>query len=361
MWNAAPALTVTTEQRRVLEAWSRAPSTPQAVATRAKIVLLAADGVANNSIAAQLGVTRVSVIQWRRRFVDEGLASLGKTRPGRGRPKRVSADKIAEIVHRTLNTLPAGGATHWSCRTMAKVVGVSPASVQRIWHDHRIYPHRVRTFKVSRDRRFVEKLTDVVGLYLNPPDKAVVLCVDEKSQIQALDRTQPSLPMKPGKAGTLTHDYKRHGTINLYAALNVLDGTVIGECTERHRHQEFVRFLRRLDREFPRSLALHVVLDNSSTHSTPAVKAWLAAHPRFELHFVPTSCSWLNMVEGVFADLTNKRLRRGSFVSINALIAAIIAYLDHRNDDPAPFVWTASAASILAKLRDCKPIIETIH
>jgi len=301
------------------------------------------------------------VIEWRRRFAGEGLEALGKVRPGRGRPKTIAPEKIAEIIQLTLNTKPAGGATHWSCRTLAKLTGISPATVQRVWSQHRIYPHRVRTFKVSRDHKFVEKLTDVVGLYLNPPDKAVVLCVDEKSQIQALDRTQPGLPMKPGKAGTLTHDYKRHGTLNLYAALNLLDSTVVGECLPRHRHQEFLRFLRRLDREFPKGRDMHLVLDNSSTHSTPEVKAWLDAHRRFRQHFVPTSSSWLNMVEAVFADLTKKRLRRGSFTSVDDLSAAIVDYLDHRNDDPKPFVWTASTETILAKLRGCKAIIETIH
>jgi len=244
---------------------------------------------------------------------------------------------------------------------MAQRAGVSPTTVQRVWSEHRIYPHKVRTFKRSRDPFFVEKLTDVVGLYLNPPDNAAVLCVDEKTMIQALDRTQPGLPIRPGKAGTMTHDYKRNGTIDLYAALEVLSGEVIGQCTARHRHQEFLSFLRKLDREFPKSLDLHIVLDNSSTHSHPNVRAWLDAHPRFHLHFVPTSSSWLNMVEGVFADLTKKRLRRGAFPSVDALISAIIDYLEHRNTDPKPFVWTASVESILAKLRECKAISETIH
>jgi transposase len=257
---------------------------------------------------------------------------------------------VAEIVHLTLNTMPEG-ATHWSCRTMAKRVGVSSATVQRIWNEHRIYPHKVRTFKRSRDPLFVEKLTDVVGLYMNPPDNAVVLCVDEKTMIQALDRTQPGLPIKPGKAGTMTHDYKRNGTVDLYAALEILSGEVLGQCTARHRHQEFLSFMRKLDRGFPKSLDMHVVLDNSSTHSHPNVRAWLDAHPRFHLHFVPTGSSWLNMVEGVFADLTKKRLQRGAFSSIDALVKAIIDYLDHRNRDAKPFVWTASVDSILAKLR----------
>jgi transposase len=360
MWAAAASLPISTEQRRTLEAWCRAPSTPQAVSTRARIVLSAGEGHSNNAIAHELGITRVSVIEWRKRFAAEGVDCLGKVRAGRGRPRTVGDDKVAEIIHLTLNTVPEG-ATHWSCRTMAAKVGVSSASVQRVWREHRIYPHRVSTFKVSKDPRFVEKLTDVVGLYMNPPDNAAVLCVDEKTMIQALDRTQPGLPIKPGKAGTMTHDYKRNGTVDLYAALDILSGEVVGQCTARHRHQEFLSFLRKLDREFPKPLDLHVVLDNSSTHSHPNVRAWLDAHPRFHLHFVPTSSSWLNMVEGVFADLTKRRLRRGAFASVDDLVEAIIRYLEHRNQDPRPFVWTASVAAILAKLRDCTATAETIH
>jgi len=360
MWSPAAPLAVSPEQRHTLESWSRAHNTPKIVATRADIVLLAAEGRSNNSIASHLGITRVSVIEWRKRFAAEGLEALGKVREGRGRPRTISPEKVSQIIHLTLNTLPEH-ATHWSCRSMATRVGVSSATVQRVWSEHRLYPHRVRTFKLSKDPKFVEKLTDVVGLYLNPPDKAAVLCVDEKSMIQALDRTQPGLPIKPGKAGTMTHDYKRHGTTSLYAALNILDGEVVGQCTQRHRHQEFLRFLRRLDREFPKSLDLHLVLDNSSTHSHVNVRTWLDAHPRFRLHFVPTSSSWLNLVEGLFADLTKRRLKRGSFASLDDLIGAIIGYLDHRNLDPKPFVWTASVERILAKLRDCKAVIETIH
>ena len=244
MWSAATALPVSPEQRRTLEAWTRAHNTPRVVSTRARIVLRAAEGRSNNAIATELDVTRTTVIEWRRRFAAEGVECLGKVRPGRGRPRIISPAKVAEIVHLTLNTLPRG-ATHWSCRTMAKRVRVSPASVQRVWREHRIYPHRVSTFKVSKDPQFIEKLTDVVGLYMNPPDNAAVLCIDEKTMIQALDRTQPGLPLKRGKAGTMTHDYKRHGTIDLFAALNILDGEVVGQCTPRHRHQEFLRFLRK--------------------------------------------------------------------------------------------------------------------
>lgn len=360
MWSAAAPLSINPDQRRTLETWVRAHNTPVSVATRASIVLLAADGLSNNAVAKKVGVTRVSVIEWRRRFEVEGVGCLGKVRSGRGRPRQISDEKVLEIIHLTLNTKPEG-ATQWSCRGMATKAGVSSATVQRIWHEHRIYPHKVRTFKVSKDPRFLEKLTDVVGLYLNPPDRAIVLCVDEKSMIQALDRTQPGLPLKPGKAGTMTHDYKRHGITNLYAALNILDGVVVGQCTARHRHQEFLGLLRRLDREFPKSKDLHLVLDNASSHLHANVSAWLDAHPRFYLHFVPTGSSWLNMVEGVFGDLTKKQLRRGSFSSVPSLIAAIEDYLAARNQEPKPFVWTASVASILAKLRDCMPVSETIH
>ncbi len=360
MWSSAPALPVTSEQRLTLESWQRAHTTPRRVATRAQIILMAADGCSNNRIATDLGVDRKTVIYWRERFSAEGVDTLGKVREGRGAPRSIPPVTVRRIVSLTLNSKPVG-ATHWSCRAMAKQTGVSATTVHRIWREHRLYPHRVSTFKVSRDPKFVEKLTDVVGLYMNPPDKALVLCVDEKTQIQALDRSQPGLPMKPGKAGTMTHDYKRHGTVSLYAALSILDGGIVGQCLPRHRHQEFLRFLRQLDREFPKSLDLHLVLDNSSTHSTPEVKAWLDAHPRFKLHFVSTSCSWLNMVEGVFADLAKKQLRRGTSASVDDLIAAILEYLDHRNEDPTPFVWTASVDSIITKLRDCEAILKTFH
>ena len=250
---------------------------------------------------------------------------------------------------------------HWSCRTLARGQGVSPATVQRIWDAHGLQPHRTRTFKLSRDKRFVEKLTDVVGLYLHPPDKAIVLCVDEKSQIQALDRTQPGLPLKKGRCGTMTHDYKRHGTTTLFAALNVLAGKVIGQCLPRHTNHEFLRFLRRLDREFPRDLTLHLILDNYGTHTHPNGTKWLATHPRFVLHFTPTSASWLNLVERWFREITTKRIRRGMFHSVDDLVAAIDAYLRATNKNPKPFVWTASVEAILAKVDRCKVIFETLH
>jgi transposase len=360
MWQTAPAITITPAQRRTLEAWVRARSTPQSIATRARIVLLAGEGVSNHEIARRTRVSRPTVLLWRSRFAAGGPSALTMIAAGRGRKAAISAEKERQIVEATLHTTPKG-ATHWSCRTMARAQGVSPATVQRIWQAHGLQPHRVKTFKLSTDVRFVEKLNDVVGLYLNPPDKAVVLCVDEKSQIQALDRTQPGLPMKRGRAGTMTHDYKRNGTTTLFAALNVLDGTVIGQCLPRHRHQEFLRFLRRLDREFPPTLDLHLIVDNYGTHTHPAVRRWLAGHRRFLLHFTPTSASWLNLVERWFRELTQKRLRRGTFPSTYDLIAAIREYLEATNANPKPFVWTASVKAILKKVRRCKAVLETLH
>jgi len=300
------------------------------------------------------------VLLWRERFAKGGPTALTEIQAGRGRKRSISAKKIKQVVDATLHTKPKA-ATHWSCRTMAHAQGVSPATVQRIWDAHGLQPHRVETFKLSRDPQFVEKLTDVVGLYLNPPDKAVVLCVDEKSQIQALDRTQPGLPMKRGRCGTMTHDYKRHGTTTLFAALNVLEGTVIGQCLPRHRHQEFLKFLRRLDREFPKDLALHLIVDNYGTHKHENVQRWLDRHARFQLHFTPTSSSWLNLVERWFREITGKRIRRGVFHSVKDLIQAIEEYLDTYNQDPRPFVWTASVDAILRKVGRCKAVLETLH
>lgn len=356
---ASPVL-VSAEQRRILESWVRAHSTLQSVATHARIVLFAADGLSNSAIAEKLGVSRPTVILWRARFAQGGPVALTEVRAGRGRRRRIPTRKVRQIVDATLHTAPRG-ATHWSCRSMARAQGVSAATVQRIWDAHGLRLHRVETFKLSTDPRFTEKLTDVVGLYLNPPDKAIVLCVDEKSQIQALDRTQASLPMKKGRAGTMTHDYKRHGTTTLFAALNVLDGTVIGECLPRHRHQEFLRFLRRLDRAFGKDLNLHLVVDNYGTHTHANVKAWLSAHPRFRLHFVPTSSSWLNLIERWFREITQKRIRRGVFRSVPDLIAAIHEYMQIHNEEPRPFAWTASVESILQKVSRCKAILETLH
>jgi transposase len=356
---AAPLL-LTEEQTRTLEAWIRATSTAQGIALRARIILAAAQGVPNQHIAKDLGVSRPTVLLWRSRFKEGGTHALTHIRPGRGRRPTYTAERVSQIVEATTQTKPQG-ATHWSTRTMAKAQGISKATVQRIWSAHGLQPHRTQTFKLSKDPRFTEKLTDVVGLYLNPPDKAVVLCVDEKTQIQALQRTQPGLPMKKGRCGTMTHDYKRHGTTTLFAALNVLDGKVIGECVPRHRHQEFLRFLRRLDREFPKELTLHMVLDNYATHSEPRVKAWLERHPRFHPHFTPTSSSWLNLVERWFREITDKRIRRGTFGSVPELIAAIDEYLAASNEDPKPFVWHASVEAILTKLAKSKVTYETLH
>ena len=360
MTSTARITVVSDEQRAVLERWVAAHTTPQSVVTRARIVLGAAAGTSNSELARQLGVSRPTVIMWRERFAESGPQALTETKPGRGRKPMISSVKVRAIVAATTQTTPPGH-THWSCREMAKAHGVSPATVQRIWDAHGLKPHRTRTFKLSNDPLFSEKLTDVVGLYLNPPDKAIVLCVDEKSQIQALDRTQPSLPMKRGRAGTMTHDYKRNGTTTLFAALSMLDGTVIGECLPRHRHQEFLKFLRTLDREFPGDLQLHLIVDNYRTHTHTNVNAWLERHPRFHLHPTPTSSSWLNLVERWFRELTDKVIRRGVFHSVPDLIAAINAYLTAHNNDPKPFVWTTSAEAIIDKVNRCTAVLETVH
>ncbi len=360
MWKAAPKLSLTEEQMDSLQRWVRGQNTPQSVVTRCRIIMLAAAGVSNNEVAKTLGINRMTVILWRKRFLAAGPAGLTVIARGRGRPRSISPHRVQQIVNTTLQTKPKG-ATHWSCRTMAKRHSVSAATVQRIWDAHGLQPHRVRKFKLSRDPQFVEKLTDVIGLYLNPPDKAMVVCVDEKSQIQALDRTQPGLPIKRGRCGTMTHDYKRHGTTSLFAALNVLEGKVITDCFARHRHQEFLKFLRRLDREFPLDLDLHVILDNYGTHKHPNVQQWLAKHPRFKLHFIPTSASWLNLIERWFAKLTDKQLRRGIFHSVPDLVNAIKAFAKSTNADPVPFVWTASVESIMQKINRCRAIYETVH
>ena len=359
MWKSSDPIEMVSGQRETLESWIRARKTPQAIVLRAKIALLAADGVSNRRIAREVNVSRPTVILWRERFRQGGPYALTEIAPGRGRRVTYNAEQVQRIVEATTQTKPAG-ATHWSTRTMAKAQGVSKATIQRIWSAHGLQPHRTKRFKLSKDKHFTEKLTDVVGLYLNPPDKAIVLCVDEKSQIQALQRTQPGLPMKKGRCGTMTHDYKRHGTTTLFAALNVLDGRVIGECMAKHRHQEFLRFLRRLDHEFPRETPLHLIVDNYGAHKQPKVKAWLEKHPQFTLHFTPTSSSWLNLVERWFRELTEKRVRRESFQSVPQLIAAINEFLAASNADPKPFVWHASAQAILDKLARCKAIYETL-
>jgi transposase len=349
MMTAAAALEMSDGQREALETIAKSQTAAVREVARARALLLAADGVANSRIAERVAVTPTTVRAWRSRFAQDGLAKLGKVRAGRGRKSSIPQDKIEEIVELTRNSKPAGQ-THWSCRTMAAQVGVSPATVQRVWAARGLKPHLVKTFKLSNDPRFEEKLIDVVGLYLTPPDKAIVLCLDEKSSVQALDRTQPSLPMIKGRAATMTHDYKRNGTTTLFAALDVLTGKVIGQCLPRHRHEEFLRFLRTIERQTPKGLQVHLICDNYATHKHPDVKAWLAKHPRFHMHFTPTSSSWLNLVERWFRELTDKALRRGVFHSVPDLIAKIEDYLAAHNDDPKPFVWTATAEEILAKV-----------
>ena len=345
--------------KQQLRQWSSAFGTPQQVALRCRIVLAASEGEPADDIAARLEINRKTVLLWRARFESEGLEGMWEVAAGRGRKPTYGPEKIQSIVDATLRSKPKG-MTHWSCRLMAEDQNVSKSTVNNIWRSHNLKPHRVKTFKLSRDAKFLEKLTDVVGLYLNPPQQAIVLYVDEKSQIQALDRTQPGLPLKKGRCGTMTHDYKRNGTTTLFAALEVLEGRVIGQCHERHRHQEFLRFLRRLDQEFPGKVPLHLVMDNYGTHKHANVRAWLKRHPRFICHFVPTSSSWLNLVERWFGELTSKRIRRGSFGSVADLKQAIDEFLTAWNENPEPFVWTATVESIVAKLSRCRQTLEKI-
>ena len=359
MPRTSPVVSLSDVERERLEAWVSAHGTPQQVALRCRIVLAAAAGQSNLTISQDSGVNAKTVALWRDRFVTAGPEGLWKIAPGRGRRPTYGAGKIKRTVQATLSTKPKG-MTQWSCRQMAQAQGVSKSTVSNIWRSHQLKPHRTKSFKLSRDARFLEKLTDVVGLYLNPPDQALVLCVDEKTQIQALDRTQPGLPMKKGRLGTMTHDYKRNGTTCLFAALEVLQGKVIGQCYSRHRHQEFLKFLRRLDVEFPGKVALHLVMDNYGTHKHPNVQAWLKRHPRFIQHFVPTSSSWLNLVERWFGELTAKAVRRGSFASVADLEAAIAKFLEAWNENPNPFVWTATVESIQAKLARCRQTLEQI-
>ena len=353
-------VTIKESDRQELERWVSAHRTPQQVAQRCRVILAAAKGQQDKETAQSMEINPKTVALWRQRFFKEGPDCLWEVAAGRGRKPQFSADKIEDIIQATLQSRPAG-ATQWSCRTMAEQQGVSKATISRIWQSHGLKPHRTKAFKLSRDPKFLQKLTDVVGLYLNPPDKALVLCVDEKSQIQALDRTQPGLPLKKGRCGTMTHDYKRHGTTTLFAALEVAQGKVIGQCFARHRHQEFLKFLKRLDTEFPVEKNLHLVMDNYGTHKHPRVQNWLQRHPRFVSHFVPTSSSWLNLVERWFGELTGKRIRRGVFVSVDALVAAIEEYLAAWNTKPKPFIWTATVDSIIEKLTHCKQTLERIQ
>ena len=346
----AAAVALNPEQREALERMARARSMPARLVERARIVLRAADGLENKQIAAQMGIMPEKAARWRNRFLEGGIAALEKDAPRPGKPRTITDRQVKKIVKMTLHGRPAH-ATHWSTRTMAQAAGISEASVRRIWRAHGLKPHQVRTFKLSRDPEFTEKLEDIVGLYLNPPDHAIVLCADEKSQIQALDRTQPGLPMKKGRCGTMTHDYKRNGTATLFAALDALQGQVISMCDDRHRHQEWLKFLRAIDNIVPQDKQIHMIVDNYATHKHPRVQRWLDRHPRFHMHFTPTGCSWLNMVERFFRDLTENRLRRGVFRSVEELITAIFDYIDHHNDNPKPFIWTAKASDILEKVK----------
>jgi len=352
-------LTVTAEERETLLRWVQRRTTAQALAQRARLVLAAAEGKSNQEIVARLRVTPQTVSKWRRRFLAQRLDGL-LDEPRPGAPRQIQDADVERVVTLTLERAPKA-ATHWSTRSMAKEMGISHLSVHRIWKQHGLAPHRVETFKMSKDLKFVEKLRDVVGLYLDPPDKALVLSVDEKSQIQALERTRPLLPLRPGIPARQTHDYSRHGTTTLYAALSMLDGTVIGECLPRHRSEEFIRFLRRIDGETPADRELHLIVDNSSTHKSPPVKQWLLRHKRFHLHFTPTSSSWLNMVERWFGEISQKRIRRGSFQSVKELVAAIEEYLDQYNLAPKRFVWTKDADMILSKVARCKEALVTRH
>jgi transposase len=360
MSRTAPKIVLSPEEKSALESWSRSRSLPTRLVQRAQIILRAVAGVFNQNIARELRISRPTVQLWRQRFLALRLPGLEKDAPRPGRIPKISQRKIKAVIEATLHTKPPN-ATHWSTRTMAKVQNLSEATIRRIWKQHNLKPHLVSTFKLSRDKQLVEKLCDIVGLYLNPPDKSLVLCLDEKSQIQALDRTQPGLPLKKGRCGTMTHDYVRHGTTTLFAALSMLDGKVIGDCMPRHRHQEFIRFLKKIDGETPPELDLHLIVDNYGTHKHPRVKTWIKRHPRFHLHFTPTSSSWLNLIERWFREITDKRLRRGSFASVPALIAAIEEYLSNHNQNPRVFIWSAPVDKILSKIAKCKEALDALH
>lgn len=344
----ATEIDLTPAERRILKKWARSRTLAKRQSARARIVLLAAEGYSNADIAAELGVKAHTVGRWRNRFGEDRLAGIEKDLPRGGRPRERESIE-SEIIRRTTQG-PPPNATHWTTRTLAKELGTTQSMVHRVWKANGLRPHMVRTFKISNDPQFEEKLVDVVGLYLNPPEKALVLSVDEKSQVQALDRTQRSLPMVPGRCGTLTHDYKRNGTTTLFAAIDMLKGHVISRCMPRHRHQEWIKFLKQIDAETPADLELHLIVDNYATHKHPKVRAWLKRHKRFHLHFIPTSSSWLNVIERFFRDLTDKRLRRGVFRSVPELIEAIEGYIAEHNDDPRPFAWHKTVEEILAKV-----------
>lgn len=348
------------EQKQALEQCARARSLPVRLVERARIVVLAAAGKQDKEIAAELGITAHKAARWRNRYLVGGTEGLEKDAPRPGRTPRISVATVKKVIHKTTQAKPAN-ATHWSTRSMAAEVGISETTVRRIWRKHGLKPHLVETFKVSNDPNFAEKLEAIVGLYVNPPEHALVLCCDEKSQIQALDRTQPGLPLKPGRAGTMTHDYKRNGTATLFAALNTINGKVISLCQERHRHQEWLRFLRLLDDATPEHKQLYLIVDNYATHKHPKVQRWLKRHPRFHIYFTPTSASWLNMVERFFRDLTANRLRRGVFRDVPELVNAIDNYVGRHNENPKPFIWTASANDILEKVKRARKTLVNVQ
>jgi transposase len=358
--SAAVAVELSDDERALLEGWTRRRTSAHGLAQRSRIVLDAAEGQTNTEIAERLGVSRPTVTRWRRRFAERGVDGL-VDEPRPGRPRTITDEHVEEVVVKTLETTPKD-ATHWSTRSMAAEVGLTQNAILRIWHAYGLQPHRRETFKLSKDPLFIDKVHDVVGLYLDPPERAVVLCVDEKSQIQALDRTQPILPMRPGTPERVTHDYKRFGTSSLYAAVDLATGEVISALHKRHRAIEFKKFLQTIDRQVPEELDVHLVLDNSSTHKTPTIKKWLAAHPRFVLHFTPTSSSWLNLVERWFAELTTKLLQRGAHRSVRALNTDIRGWIETWNDDPKPFTWTKNADEILESIAArCNEITPSGH
>jgi len=355
-----PALTLSPGEREALERWSRRPKTAQALAQRARIVLACAARMTNADVSAQVRVTRQTVGRWRTRFLKKRLDGL-LDEPRPGAPRKITDAHVERVITMTLESTPQE-ATHWSTRSMAKTCGLSQTAVSRIWRAFALQPHRSETFKLSKDPLFIEKVRDIVGLYLNPPDKALVLCADEKSQVQALDRTQPLLPMRPGQAERRTHDYVRHGTTSLFAALDVKSGKVIGECHRRHRAREFRKFLGTIDASVPARLDVHLILDNYGTHKTPSIRRWLVRHPRFHLHFTPTSASWMNLVERWFGLLTERQIRRGTHRSTRELEGAIMAYLNSNNKHPKPFVWTKTADEIFASIaRFCQRISNSGH
>jgi transposase len=356
----APIIVLANDERKTLTTWSRGRSTPSRLVLRAKIVLAAAEGKTNETIAAELHTSKPTVGRWRSRFAARRTAGIERDAPRPGRTPAITAETVTRIVRKTTQEKPEA-ATHWSTRSMAKAVGVSKATVQRIWAAHGLKPHLTRNFKLSNDPHFVEKLVDVVGLYLDPPEHALVLCADEKTSIQALDRTQRGLPIHRGRCGTMTHDYKRNGTTTLFAAIEMTEGRLIGTCMSKHRHQEWIKFLKQIDAETPAEMDLHLIVDNYATHKHPKVQTWLKRHRRFHVHFIPTSSSWLNLVERWFREITDNRIRRGTFRSVEQLIQAIMDYIEQHNRSPKPFVWTAKADEILAKVQRARNVLDKLQ